>query len=652
MVKKLIIFLISVLFSIEILGEQKPEWIKTKRHPRYPERLYIIGVGAAKKTKNKIEDIQKANNDAFADIVKQIRVTVATKSVVEQMEVITSKKAEAVERTSAELQVASELKIGGLKVVEVYFDDDDDIYYSLAVLERETAGRELKDKLNQYYNAYLKNFELAKTNLANGNFYQAILNLSEAYKNIPPYNEVLPLFRFITRPLAEASLDNEWKISDALLTSEVKSVLQEFFSKVKIEKVSGEDQEVNFDQVLKPLTLRITYNDAGKSYPVPGIKFKFALKSGIGKISETGVSDNSGMVKCEIFELKPYRESYYVVSAKVDLSEFNISGYYDEYAEWNELLKRNESEVIFTLRKTAVTLDDKIRDLVLNLTSKIPSKFEKLSVLRIYYQDKLPGPMALYLRQKIESAIEQYTKFSLISDEQIKVAGVKYASLTYSSEELGTPESFAKYAGSEVVITGSYWEGKDAIDVNLKATDVERKVILSTASVNIPKSLLPDIPLAPQNYNPQVDDELIKSEKKGEELKVDVWVDRPDGIYREGDSIKIFVRANKECYIQLVYYDAQGNAILVFPHKLEWNNKIEANKVYRVPGNFVIEPPFGREILKVFASEKPFPIPKGREHSGLILIENPGKYASYVRGLGLKSEDNAESSVVITTLKR
>ncbi|WP_176696997.1 hypothetical protein, partial [Candidatus Kryptonium thompsonii] len=69
---------------------------------------------------------------------------------------------------------------------EVYFDDDDDIYYSLAVLERETAGRELKDKLNQYYNAYLKNFELAKTNLANGNFYQAILNLSEAYKNIPP----------------------------------------------------------------------------------------------------------------------------------------------------------------------------------------------------------------------------------------------------------------------------------------------------------------------------------------------------------------------------------------------------------------------------------------------------------------------------------
>ncbi|MFN3135481.1 MAG: hypothetical protein ACK44H_07930, partial [Candidatus Kryptonium sp.] len=73
MVKKLIVFLISILFSIETLAEQKPEWIRTKRHPRYPERLYIIGVGAAKKTKNKLEDIQKANNDAFADIVKQIR---------------------------------------------------------------------------------------------------------------------------------------------------------------------------------------------------------------------------------------------------------------------------------------------------------------------------------------------------------------------------------------------------------------------------------------------------------------------------------------------------------------------------------------------------------------------------------------------------
>ncbi len=652
MMRKLILALILFTFSIQVLSEQKPTWIKNRKHPRYPEQLYILGIGAAKKTKNKLEDIRKANDEAFADIVKQIRVTVTSRSIVEQMEVISGKKAEAMERTSAELQITSELKIGGLKIVETYFDDDDDIYYSLAVLERETAGKELKDKLNQYHSAYSKNLELAKNNISNGNFYQALLNLSEAYRNIPLYNEILPLFRFITRPLAEVSVGDEWRVSDALLTSEIKSIAQGLLSKIKVEKVSGEEQEIEFNQALKPLMLKVTYKDGTREHPVSGIKYKFTLRSGVGKISEMGVSDNFGMVKCEIFELKPYHENYYVVLAKADLSEFNIRGQYDEYVEWNEFLKRNESEVIFTLRKTTATLDDKIRNLVLNLTSKIPAELGPISVLRIYYQDKLPGPMALYLRQKIESAIEQYTKFSLISDEQIKWAGVKYASLTYSSEELGTPESFGKYIGSKIVITGSYWESKDAIDLNLKATDVEKKVILSTASINIPKLLLPDIPLVPENYNPRVDDEVIESTRKGEELKVDVWVDRPDGIYYEGDSIRIFVKANKECYIQLVYYDAEGNAILVFPHKKEWNNRIEGNRVYRVPGNFVIEPPFGREILKVMASENPLPLPKGKERSGLILIENPQFYLKNVRGLSLKSENYAESSVVVTTLKR
>jgi len=650
--KRIILIAILFIFSTSIYAGEKPAWITTKKHPRYPERLYILGVGAAKKTKNKIEDIQKANNEAFADIVKQIRVTVESKTVVEQLEIISGKKVESAERASAELQVTSELKIGGLKIVETYFDDDDDIYYSLAVLERETAGKELKDKLNQYYNAYSKNLEFAKNNILKGNIYQAMLGLVEAYKNIPLYNDLLPLYRFITRPLAEASIDNEWKANDALLISEVKSIAQDLFSRVKVEKVEGEEQEIKFNQPLKPLLLKIVYIDGEKTYPVSGIKFKFSFQTGAGKISEVGISDNSGIVKCEIFELKPHQENYYVIFVKIDLSEFNIFGRYDEYAEWNEFLRRNESETIFTLKKTVTTLDDKIRDLVLNLVSKIPPELETISILRIYYQDKLPGPMASYLKQKIELAIERYTKFSLISDEQIKMVSVKYANLGYSSDELGAPESFGRFAGSKVVITGSYWESGDIIDLNLKATDAMKKIVLSTANVNIPKSFLPNIPLAPENYNPKVDDELIKSERKGEELKVELWVDRPDGIYYEGDTIEIFVRSNRDCYVQLVYYDAQGNAILVFPHKKEWNNKIEANKIYRVPGNFVIEPPFGREILKAFASENPFPLPKGKERSGLILIENPSVYLSNVRGLGLKSEDYAESSVVITTLKK
>jgi len=644
--KWLNISFLLIFFLLETFAGEKPEWITTKRHPRYSERFYILGVGAAKKTKNKLEDIQKANNEAFADIAKQIKATVESKSVVEQIEVISGKKVESVEKASANLQVTTNITLGGLRIVEIYFDDKDDIYYSLAVLERETAGRELKDKLVQYLNSYSKSMELARNGIDNKNFYQALLNLSEAYKNTLPYNELLPLYRFITRPLEEMNPEG-WKLSGPLLVSDVKSLAQNIFAGIKIEKVSGEDQSVLFNQPLKPLVLRVYFESGGAKSPVSGFKFRYFLKNGRGKISEYSVSDGNGNARCEIYSLEPYQETFYTIVAKLDLSDFK-----NEYDDWNDLLSKNELETVFTLRRESLTLDDKIREAVLSLTSKIPDKTAKVMVARVYYRDKLPSQMTLYLKQKIEQGIESYTSFALVGEEQIRVSSLKMESIGYSSENLGTAEAFGNLSGARIVITGSCWDSADDLDLILKAVDVQSKLVIATANVKIPLSFLPKIPLAPENYNAGVDDEILKAENKGKDLQVEVWVDKPDGVYYEGDEIKIFVRSNRDCYINLVYYDAEGNAILVFPNKANWNNRIEGNKVYRVPGEYVIKAPFGREILKVFASEKPFPVPRGREINGLIVLDSIQDYLVNTRSIGLRTLNYAENSVALITLPR
>ncbi len=643
---KFISLILLFFFSFETLFSQKPTWLTTKKHPRYPDRLYILGVGAAKKTKDKIEDIKKANNEAFADIAKQIKATIESKSVVEQLEVISGRKVESVERASANLQVTTQVTVGGLRIVEVYFDDDDDIYYSLAVLERETAGGELKDKLLQYFNAYSKNIELARKQIDDKNFYQALLNLSEAYKNMLSYNELLPLYRFITRPLEEMNPEG-WKLNEPLLVSEVKSIVQNIFAGLKVEKVSGEEQNVLFNQPLKPLVLKICYNQGALEYPISGFKFRYFLKSGKGKISEYSVSDRNGNAKCEIYSLEPYQETFYTIVAKLDLSDFK-----NEYDDWNDLLVRYESELIFTLRRESLTLDDKIRDAVLNLNSKIPDKTAKVMIAGVYYRDKIPSPMTSYLKEKIERGIESYTSLALIGGEQIKLASSKLENIGYSMENLGTPEAFGSLSGAKFVITGSCWDSGDELDLILKAVDVQSKLIIATTDVRIPLSMLPKIPIAPENYRPEIDDKILKEEGKGKDLQVEVWVDRPDGIYYDGDEIKIFVRANKDCYINLVYHDAEGNTILVFPNKENLNNKIEGNKVYKVPGEYVIKPPFGREILKVVASETPLPMPRGRVVGGLIVIDSIQDYLVNTRSIGLKATNYAEDSIVLTTFPK
>lgn len=645
---KFISLTLLILFSFETFLAQKPAWINTKKHPRYPERLYILGVGAAKKTKDKLEDMQRANNEAFVDIAKQIKATIESRSVVEQLEIISSKKVkESIERASANLQVTTEVTIGGLKIVEVYFDEDDDIYYSLAVLDRKTAGGELKDKLLQYFNSYSKNIELARKQIDDKNFYHALLNLSEAYKNMISYNELLPLYRFITRPLEEMNSE-DWRLSEPLLVSEVKSIVQNIFSNVKVEKVAGEEQNVLFNQPLKPLVLKVYYSqDDSIKYPVSGFKFRYFLKSGKGKISEYGVSDGNGNAKCEIYSLEPYQETFYTIVAKIDLSDFQ-----NKYDDWNNLLDRYESELVFTLWRKSLTLDDKIREAVLNLNLKIPDKTAKVMVAGVYYRDKIPSPMTLYLKEKLERGIESYTSLALIGVDQIKLVSSKFESIEYSKENLGTPEAFGSLSGAKIVITGSCWDSGDELDLILKAIDVQSKLVIATTDIKVPLSLLPKIPIVPENYNPEVDDKILKAENKGEELQVEVWVDRPDGIYYDGDDIKIFVRANKDCYINLIYYDAEGNAILVFPNKENLNNKIEGNKVYKVPGEYVIKPPFGREILKVIASEAPLPMPKGREIAGLIAIDSIQDYLFNARSIGLKTKNYAESSLVLTTFSK
>jgi CRISPR/Cas system-associated exonuclease Cas4 (RecB family) len=643
---KFISLIFLFFFLIETLYCQEPTWYTTKKHPRYPERLYILGIGAAKKTKDKLEDIKKANDEAFADIAKQIKATIESKSIIEQLEVISGKKVESLEKASANLQVTTQVTIGGLKIVEVYFDKREDIYYSLAVLERETAGGELKDKLLQYFNSYTKSIELARKQIEDKNFYQALLNLSEAYKSLISYNELFPLYRFIIRPLEEISPES-WKLSEPILVSEVKSIVQDIFGRIKIEKISGEDQNVLFNQPLKPLILKVYYNQSGLEYPISGFKFKYFLRNGKGKISEHSISDRNGNAKCEIYSLEPYKETFYTIVAKLDLSDFK-----SEYDDWNDFLVRYESELVFMLKRESLTLDDKIRDAVLNLNSKILDKSAKVMVAGVYYRDKIPSPMASYLREKIERGIEAYTSLVLIGVEQIKLASSKFESITYSRENLSTPEAFGSLIGANVVITGSCWDSDDEIDLILKAIDVQSKIVIATTDVKIPLSMLPKIPIAPENYKPGFDDKILKEENKGKDLQVEVWVDRPDGIYYDGDEIKIFVRATRDCYINLIYHDAKGNTILVFPNKENLNNKIEGNKVYKVPGEYVIKPPFGREILKVVASETPLPMPKGRVVGGLIVIDSIQDYLISTRSIGLKTVNYAEDSIVLTTLPK
>lgn len=98
----------------------------------------------------------------------------------------------------------------------------------------------------------------------------------------------------------------------------------------------------------------------------------------------------------------------------------------------------------------------------------------------------------------------------------------------------------------------------------------------------------------------------------GGRLEVSIDPDKGDGgEYREGEPISFLVRANRDCYIKVLYLTAGqvGQvAMLLFPNIHSRDNFIRAGQVVRVPDNdsLIISPPFGRDTITVVAQEAQF----------------------------------------------
>lgn len=82
--------------------------------------------------------------------------------------------------------------------------------------------------------------------------------------------------------------------------------------------------------------------------------------------------------------------------------------------------------------------------------------------------------------------------------------------------------------------------------------------------------------------------------------------------YKDGDTLRFFVKANKDCYIKVFYRTADSSIIQIFPNEYKKENFIHGGIKYRIPGkgdkfNLIIQPPFGKENIILYASTLPIP---------------------------------------------
>lgn len=96
-----------------------------------------------------------------------------------------------------------------------------------------------------------------------------------------------------------------------------------------------------------------------------------------------------------------------------------------------------------------------------------------------------------------------------------------------------------------------------------------------------------------------------------QDFSVQLWTDRTT--YRVGEPIHFYFRAERDCYLNLVDINSEGEISLLFPNRFDSNNRVQGGKTYCIPGDnygFALEamPPTGSDRIYAIASTRPLDI--------------------------------------------
>nr|MDH4357062.1 DUF4384 domain-containing protein [Nitrospira sp.] len=129
-----------------------------------------------------------------------------------------------------------------------------------------------------------------------------------------------------------------------------------------------------------------------------------------------------------------------------------------------------------------------------------------------------------------------------------------------------------------------------------------------------------------------------------------VWTNKPDGHYSEGEKLVVYIQSERDAYLKLDYFQADGNVVHLVPNMFRGQAFIQAGKTYSFgdeasPEQFVIEEPYGTETIKAISGIQPFSENANEDTP----VGNSREYLQRLRGIKVVA---STSSVELNTESR
>ena len=291
-------------------------------------------------------------------------------------------------------------------------------------------------------------------------------------------------------------------------------------------------------------------------------------------------------------------------------------------------------------------LDDVAGAIQFQLYQQFDLQHQQLLVQPFFYQDtRLSSRFARYFKQLLEGKLEN----SIQPHREFQAKSVNYE------------KDMAVSADADYIITGSYWEKEDNIQILAFCRSVQTGEIRASANVDFKRGMLKSsLNLKPDNFEKIMSQQLAFEQEviDSGQLKLEVWTDRGKNalLYSQGELMKIYLRTNRPCYVRLLYILANGQKTLLVDNlqiNLESVNRpLLVNDLLEI--DFECTSPFGAEMIIGVARNYPFGTIETTERDGYIFIDtdNPKHLANITRGTkGFKRRKRNDESIQQTETK-
>ena len=207
------------------------------------------------------------------------------------------------------------------------------------------------------------------------------------------------------------------------------------------------------------------------------------------------------------------------------------------------------------------------------------------------------------------------------------------------------------------IISGTFWDAGNDLKIIANMIDNDG-IIIAASEAFLPKKWLQNnrVEWLPANFEEAYSklkvfetDEIISGD-----LNLEVWTNKGSGnlLFVKDEIMKVYIRANKECYIRMVYHLSDNQSVILLDNYYIPTHL--AHRIVEIPEEFICSEPFGIETLQVNAQTEPFQPLNTRLIDGYNYITGALEDAVInTRGMKksvVREPEKTEKRIVITTM--